>query len=180
MTRIKIGPGEHYVTRHAHEMIVTVLGSCVAACIRDPAAGVGGMNHFMLPSSVTGVWAGVTAAMRYGNFAMEQLINDILRDGGMRNRLEIKLFGGASMLANGATIGRQNADFVEAYLKAENMRVCASHLRGKHARRVEYAALSGRAMMLELCDDAPVARVENQFLRRIIQQPEGGSIELFD
>jgi chemotaxis protein CheD len=152
----------------------------VAACIRDPALGIAGMNHFMLPESVTGVWAGANAAMRYGNFAMEQLINDILRVGGMRSRLEVKLFGGASMITNGGLIGSQNADFVEAYLKAENMAIAASHLRGHHARRVEYAALSGRVMMLELRNEAPVGRAETKFLRKIRQEPEAGSIELFD
>ena len=179
--KIKIGPGEHYVTRHADELIVTVLGSCIAACIRDPVALIGGMNHFMLPSSATGDWGETSAAMRYGNFAMERLINDILRGGGQRGRLEIKVFGGATMIANGGAIGPQNADFVEAYLAAENMVIAARDLRGSFARRIDYMPLLGKVKMLEMAiDRAPVARVENKFRKTIETAPDSGSIELFD
>ena len=106
MKKIKIGPGEHYVTQQKGVTIVTVLGSCVAACIRDPLAGVGGMNHFMLPESDTGVWGGISANMRYGNHAMEELINDIMRQGGQRNGSKLKCSAApvfSSMAAPSAT-----------------------------------------------------------------------------
>ncbi len=181
MKRIRIGPGEHYVTRKPNEKIVTVLGSCVAACIRDPVAGIGGMNHFMLPESTTGRWGEASASMRYGNFAMERLINDVLRGGGQRDRLEVKLFGGAAMIANGATIGYQNADFAEQYLKAEGMPVAAKHLRGCLARRIDYAPLSGEVMMLEIeFDSTPILLAESRFFQAIQNLPHGGSIELFE
>jgi len=181
MRKIKIGPGEHYVTRQKDEIIVTVLGSCVAACIRDPVAGVGGMNHFMLPESQTGRWGGASANMRYGNLAMEQLINDMLRHGGKRSRLEVKVFGGAKMMANGTAIGHQNADFVEAYLKAERMPIAAQHLRGRHARRVEYEPLSGRVRLLEMrLEQAHVSDREQEFFEKIRAPAGGGSIDLFD
>jgi len=181
MRKIKIGPGEHYVTRQKDEIIVTVLGSCVAACIRDPVAGVGGMNHFMLPESQTGRWGGASANMRYGNLAMEQLVNDMLRHGGNRSRLEVKVFGGAKMMANGAAIGHQNADFVEAYLKAERMPIAAQHLRGRHARRVEYEPLSGRVRLLEMrLEQAHVSDREQEFFEKIRAPAGGGSIDLFD
>ena len=181
LKRVRIGPGEYHVTRSPDEQILTVLGSCVSACIRDPLAGIGGMNHFMLPQSTTGVWGTSSANLRYGNFAMERLINDILRGGGQRNRLEIKLFGGASMISAGAAVGDQNAEFAEAYLAAEGMAVAASHLRGSFARRIEYMPLLGRVMMLELGDhDAQVAKAETSFLQSIQSLPDGGSIELFD
>jgi len=181
MRKIKIGPGEHYITRKPNEIILTVLGSCVAACIRDPLAGVGGMNHFMLPESTTGRWGGVSANMRYGNFAMEELINDILRRGGQRGRLEIKVFGGARMIVNGGAVGPQNADFVEAYVKAEKMQIAAHHLRGNHARRIEYDPMDGRVRLLELSlEKAHVIDTERQFLD-VIRAPQGsGSVELFD
>jgi chemotaxis protein CheD len=181
MTKIKIGPGEHYVTRQKNEAIVTVLGSCVAACIRDPIAGVGGMNHFMLPESTTGRWGGASANMRYGNFAMEVLINDILRHGGQRHRMEIKLFGGATMIASGSTIGPQNADFVEAYLKAEQMSVAAHHLRGHHARRVEYEPFDGRVRLLEMSlDRGDISQSEQRFFVSMRDKAASGSMELFD
>jgi chemotaxis protein CheD len=180
MKKIKIGPGEHYVTKRSDELIVTVLGSCVAACIRDPVAGIGGMNHFMLPESATGTWGEASATMRYGNFAMERLINDILRGGGKRNRLEVKVFGGAAMIANGATVGYQNAAFVESYLRAENMPIAAQHLRGESARRIDYAPCEGKVRMLEMSMGlAPVARTETRFRNAMQPEPECGSIELF-
>ena len=89
----KILPGEFYVLDNSDEMIVTTLGSCIAACIRDSVTGVGGMNHFMLPTSDSGEWAGSSASARYGNFAMEHLINEILKRGGDKRRLEAKIFG---------------------------------------------------------------------------------------
>lgn len=179
--KIKIGPGEHYVTRKPDELIITVLGSCISACIRDPKAQVGGMNHFMLPESSNGAWGEVSANMRYGNYAMERLVNDILRQGGQRRRLEIKVFGGAAMLATGGAIGVQNAEFVEAYLRSENMPIAARHLRGKLARRVEYAPLTGKVMMLELGATEPaVAQSESKFLSSMRSEPESGTIELFD
>jgi chemotaxis protein CheD len=181
MKTIKIGPGEHYVTRKREVTIVTVLGSCVAACVRDPIAGVGGMNHFMLPESKTGRWGAASANMRYGNFAMETLINDIMRQGGSRSRLEIKVFGGARMMAHGAMIGHQNADFVEAYLKAENMHISARHLRGHHARRIEYHLVDGRVRLLEMrLDHAHVEQTERKFFDTIRTPHDDGSIELFD
>jgi chemotaxis protein CheD len=180
LKRIKIGPGEHYVTQRADVVILTVLGSCVAACIRDPVAGVGGMNHFMLPEGRTGAWGGASANMRYGNFAMEQLINDILRQGGHRSRLETKVFGGARMMAQGAAIGHQNADFVEAFLKAETMPIAARHLRGAHARRIEYLPAAGRVRMLELkLPELDVVQAERQFIQSLRTAPDGGAVELF-
>jgi chemotaxis protein CheD len=181
MRKIKIGPGEHYVTQKKDVTIITVLGSCVAACVRDPVAGVGGMNHFMLPESETGQWGGASANMRYGNFAMEQLINDIMSRGGMRSRLEIKVFGGARMIANGAAIGHQNADFVEAYLRAEGMPISAQHLRGNSARRIEYVPGDGQVRMLEMSlDRGDVGQTERSFFNRLRAPQDAGSIELFD
>jgi chemotaxis protein CheD len=181
MKKLKIGPGDHYVTQRKDLIIVTVLGSCVAACIRDPVAGVGGMNHFMLPESDTGTWGGASANMRYGNYAMEALINDILLQGGQRRRLEIKVFGGARMIASGAAIGHQNAAFVESYLNAEGMAIAAQHLRGMHARRVEYQPANGCVQMLEMpTDRTRVAKVEQAFSETIRAHQDSGSVELFD
>ena len=180
-TTVKISPGDHYVTRSRTEMIVTVLGSCVAACIRDPIAGVGGMNHFMLPESDNGVWGVASASLRYGNFAMERLINDILCRGGHRSRLEVKVFGGASIIGNAALIGPKNADFVEAYLRNEGLPIAAAHLRGAHARRIHYLPLTGRVRMLELArSEISVATAELGYGVSLRNDTPAGSIELFD
>jgi chemotaxis protein CheD len=180
-TTIKINPGGHYVTRDKKEMIVTVLGSCVAACIRDPFAGIGGMNHFMLPESDDGAWGAASASLRYGNFAMERLINDILCRGGHRSRLEVKVFGGARLFGNGAQVGPRNADFVEAYLREEGLPIAAAHLRGEHARRIHYFPHNGVVRMLELPRiEASLATIEIGYGASLRSQPSAGSMELFD
>lgn len=179
---VKVFPGEHFVTADPDEMLVTILGSCVTACIRDPLAGVGGMNHFMLPEAVGGGWDTASSSMRYGNVAMERLINDILIGGGSRQRLEIKVFGGGNVM-KGATsnIGHRNADFVETYLLAENLPITAHHLRGNLPRRVHYFPSTGRVMLLELqrTEQEAVVRSEGLYKSKIQVEPISGSAELF-
>ena len=167
---VKVFPGEHYVTANPDEMLVTILGSCVTACIRDPLAGVGGMNHFMLPEAAAGGgWETASASMRYGNVAMERLINDILIQGGIRQRLEIKVFGGGNVLKGTTNIGHRNADFVETYLMAENLPIVAQHLRGNLPRRVHYFPVTGRVMLVELqrVEEAAMARSEGIYKSKI-------------
>jgi chemotaxis protein CheD len=178
---VKVLPGEHYITSSPDEMLVTILGSCVAACIRDPVAGVGGMNHFMLPESGGGEWDGVSSSMRYGNVAMERLINDLLKQGGERHRLEVKVFGGGNVLVSSAQIGDSNADFVEAYLAAEGLPIVASHLRGIQARRVHYFPHSGKVLMRELKrgEEQDIARGEQRYRSMLRATATDGSIELF-
>ena len=123
----KILPGEYYVSLHG-EMVVTVLGSCVAACIRDKVKGIGGMNHFMLPqdSEHSHKWGNNAHALetRYGNWAMEALINEILKRGGKRGYLEVKLFGGGQVLENHTDIGAKNIEFVRNFLDEEGIANC--------------------------------------------------------
>jgi chemotaxis protein CheD len=179
---VKIFPGEHYVTQAAGEMLVTVLGSCVCACIRDPRAGLAGMNHFMLPESSDGEWGQVPASLRYGNFAMERLINDIIKLGGRRSNLEIKVFGGANVLRNGATIGHQNSEFIESYLREERLPIAAKHLYGNHPRRVHYFAATGKVSMLLLRrqDDLADMSTEDKYRENLKREPVSGSIEFFE
>lgn len=147
---VKIGPGEHYVSVDANEIIMTALGSCVSACIRDPVAGVGGVNHFMLPHSDAGAWDTESASLRYGNFAMPRLINDILQRGGQSSRLEIKLFGGARLGSDCGRIGSLNVSFVERYLQGVGLPWIVAEVGGTVARRLIYMPLNGRAFVLEL------------------------------
>jgi len=177
---VKVGPGEHFVTDRAEIAIATVLGSCVSACIRDPVARVGGLNHFMLPESNDGYWGRAAASLRYGNFAMERLVNDILIRGGQRGRLEIKLFGGGCLAADMGRIGERNADFVERYLREEGMVPLVRQLRGKSARRLVYFATEGRCFMQEMRDEAPrIAAGERRFGAALPQRLPQGAIELF-
>ena len=178
---VKVFPGDHYVTAIADEMLVTILGSCVTACIRDPLAAVGGMNHFMLPEATGAGWDTASASMRYGNVAMERLINDILARGGARQRLEIKVFGGGNVMNGTTNIGHRNAEFVEEYLAAENLTIAAHHLRGNLPRRVHYFPLTGKVMLLELhrTEQDAVVREEVSYKSKILIEPVGGSVELF-
>jgi chemotaxis protein CheD len=178
---VKVFPGEHFVTRDVNEMLVTVLGSCVSACIRDPVAAIGGMNHFMLPESGDNEWDNVSSSMRYGNVAMERLINDILRGGGLRQRLEIKVFGGGNVLRGNSNIGHRNADFVERYLADENLPIAASHLRGELPRRLHYFAVTGKIMMMELrrSSDEVVFKHEVAYKSKLQAEVVAGSAELF-
>jgi chemotaxis protein CheD len=175
----KILPGQFYVT--GGEAVVTVLGSCVAACIRDPVAGVGGMNHFMLPVRPGSHEGPLSAATRYGNHAMECLINDILRLGGRRSNLEAKVFGGARVLAIRSDIGRRNIDFVHAYLELEGVPIVAQDVGGEHPRKVIFFPREGLVRVRRLTRghaDDPSAR-ERAYLRELQDRPVGGDIELF-
>lgn len=179
---VKLLPGDHYVSGEPSEMLVTVLGSCVAACIRDPETGIGGMNHFMLPMGDSSSWRTSNAAMRYGNHAMEVLINDIMKMGCPRQNLEIKLFGGGNVLGQGGNIGHQNADFAEEYLRNEGFIIKGADLRGNHARRIHYYPSTGKVdrLLMRRATDRKVFSEESSYQRNIAKkEASGGDVELF-
>lgn len=179
----KILPGEYYVTTQA-EMVTTVLGSCVAACIRDSVFGIGGMNHFMLPEKTAeSSWdqTTVNAATRFGSYAMEHLINDILKFGGRRENLEVKVFGGGKVLTGMSDIGHKNAKFVLEYLHTEHLRVASEDLGDVYPRKVVYYPETGRVQVKKLRsmhNDTIVDR-ERKYLHHIEHQPVRGEIDLF-
>jgi len=144
----KIFPGDYYVCA-GDVMIVTTLGSCVAACIHDPSLGLGGMNHFMLPSQdVENESSPFSVATRYGSYAMEILINEILKRGGRRERLNAKVFGGAELIGDATIrVGAKNSTFVLAYLDRERIPVIAQDLRGARPRTVRFFPATGRAQV---------------------------------
>ena len=182
MTRLL--PGETHTTGDPNETIVTILGSCIAACVRDPISGVGGMNHFMLPESETGLsnTSPCSAATLYGNFAMEMLINSVLGMGCPRSRLEIKLFGGANFTQGPAMIGKKNGDFVLHYLANEGLRVAAADLGGGYGRRIHYHPASGKVKRLFLmgASEKRAEEEERKYQASLRAAPEEGSIQLFD
>lgn len=179
---VRVLPGDYYTTDARDEMIVTVLGSCVAACIRDPRTGYGGMNHFMLPTSDSGDWNGISSAMRYGNYAMEALINDILKSGCRREDLEIKLFGG-SILSGGPTmVGLKNADFALRYLELEGLRVAGHDFGGPRGRRIHYFPSTGvvKRRLLQPTTEDRLVREESDYVASLKTETVEGDIELFD
>jgi len=178
----KILPGEFYVTRE-EEMITTVLGSCISACIRDSIAGVGGMNHFMLPISKDADLSAMDlgTAARYGNYAMEHLINEILKNGGRRRNLEAKLFGGGRVLSHMTDVGKRNIEFALRYLETEGIPLVSSDLGDRFPRKVQYYPADGRARMKKLRSqhNRTISRREESYMHEIEQQPVAGDIELF-
>ena len=181
----KIVQGEYYVTSHG-EMISTVLGSCVSACIRDKKLGLGGMNHFMLPMDSKfkhSSWKDnpVDSAARYGNVAMERLINAIIAHGGRRENFEIKLFGGGRLMNITIDVGKDNIDFVREYLHKEKLRINSEDLGGEYPRKVMYFPESGRAMVKKLMrmHNETIVQREKQYIETLKTQPVEGEIEIF-
>ncbi|HEC59614.1 hypothetical protein LCGC14_1169610 [marine sediment metagenome] len=178
----KILPGEYYVSTHPDEVIATTLGSCVSACIRDKVLGVGGMNHFMLPLKAphsNDEW--MSSADRYGSYAMEHLINDILKLGGNRENLEVKLTGGGRIMDNMYDIGAQNINFVIAYLEMESINVVIQDLGDIYPRKVVYWPSTGRLRvrrLKSLKNDTLIQR-EKLYGHKLATQPSSGGIELF-
>jgi len=141
--RVNLVQGEFRVSDDPHVVFTTILGSCVGACIRDPVRGVGGMNHFLLPGSESGVDA--RDSERQGVHLMELLVNGLMRQGAHRDRLEAKIFGGARMMRGLSDIGKKNTEFAIKFLKYEGIRVVGGDNGGEQGRRLQFWPVSGRA-----------------------------------
>ncbi|MEW6167672.1 MAG: chemoreceptor glutamine deamidase CheD [Pseudomonadota bacterium] len=176
---VKVMPGE-YELGDAGTTLVTLLGSCVAACIRDPRTGIGGMNHFMLPEDERGT---VSTNARYGAYAMEVLINELLKRGAQRRRLEAKVFGGGNVMRGftSAPVGERNAAFVLEYLAREDIAVAARDLNGTSARKVAYFVGSGRVLVRHLPIAATAADLaaEQAYGRELRRRLVDGEVEMF-
>jgi len=173
---IKLLPADYHVTAEPLAL-VTLLGSCVAACLFDPLEGVGGMNHFMLPDGRAG-----DVSARYGANAMELLINELLKQGARRSRLQAKVFGGGNVLRGFADpIGTRNANFVLEYLAAEAIPVAAQDLGDIHPRKVCFFVQTGRTLVRRLpaTREREVADVERAYRSRLTSAPASGGVELF-
>lgn len=172
---VHVVQGDFAITDHPGIVLTTILGSCVAACMRDPVAGVGGMNHFLLPGEV-GEGANST---KYGVHAMELLINGLLQRGALRSRIECKLFGGAHVIRGLTDVGAKNAAFAKIFLEEERIRCVGMSLGGVQARRIRYWPLSGHAAQLLL--EGTQHQVFDEESRQEARPAPGaaGSLELF-
>lgn len=182
MWMVKVYPGEFHVTSKRDETLVTVLGSCVAACIRDPVTGCGGMNHFMLPEDEAGMWGKDIMSTRYGNHAMEKLINELLKMGCPRERMEVKVFGGGNVIESRQAIGSKNVAFIQKYLQDEGLKCAAQDLGGDFPRRIQYSPATGRVVrrILGRTDTDPIIREEAAYATTLVStQKTSGDIELF-
>ncbi len=164
------------------EIVTTVLGSCISACIRDRKLGIGGMNHYMLlHSSQRDAWGDSTSAARYGHYAMEIVINDILKNGGRRENLEVKLFGGGQVLAQKTSVGGNNISFGRDYIHSEDLQLVSEDLGGKYPRKVIFYPDSGRVRIKKLTQLAnqTIAKREHNYQEALDHQPVSQSVELF-
>lgn len=178
---VKILPGEYYATTRPM-LVVTVLGSCVSACVRDRVSGIGGMNHFMLPSA-NEIGEPVNASARYGTYAMEVLINQVLKLGGRRQNLEAKVFGGGSVLRgfSVANVGERNAQFVRLYLRAEQIPIVAEDLLDIYPRKVYFFPETGRVLIKRLrsLHNDTIMRREQEYSSRLSAEKVAGDVDLF-
>lgn len=167
-SRINIVQGEFHVSNDKALSITTLLGSCVAACIHDPAAQVGGMNHFLLPGNE----ASTPLFSRHGVHLMELLINGLLKKGAVRHRLEAKLFGGARTMQGLGDIGTTNAKFAQDFLRREGIAITGGSLGGETGRRIQFWPASGRVMqkLVRAVEEKPIAEPI---------APSTGDLELF-
>jgi chemotaxis protein CheD len=179
---VKILPGQWHAARGGDGSISTVLGSCVSTCLWDPIALIGGMNHFMLPgdpaASAASPW-GVSA--RFGVYAMEVLINDMVHLGADRRRLVAKVFGGARVLQGFDTldVGAMNTQFVLGFLREENIQVLAQDVLGVAPRKVHFFPATGKAQMKKLHLQTDVQREERELMQKLSRETVAGEVELF-
>jgi chemotaxis protein CheD len=179
----KISPGEYYFT-NKDMLIVTVLGSCISACIRDSKTGIGGMNHFMLPDSASADKdSPVSESMRYGTYAMEVLINQLMRNGAKRENLEAKIFGGGNVLKSFTTtnVGVRNAKFVKQFLKDEGIRITGEDLLDVFPRKVYYFPKTGKVLVKKLkeTNNFTLVKREEAYASKLKTNDVGGDIDLF-
>jgi len=174
-------PGHHFIETNEPISISTLLGSCVAACIRDTETLFGGLNHFLLPEKADGI--DDQQSSRYGVNAMEVLINDLLKNGAKKENLEAKIFGGANIIRTSSTetVGAQNGQFVKRYLRSEKIRIKAEDLGGECARRIYFFPRTGkvsvRRIVSSVVDD--VTRNEIELRKKASSHQKAGGVELF-
>lgn len=173
MRRVHIVQGEFHVTGDPDVMLTTLLGSCVSACMRDPVARVGGMNHFLLPE---GSNASESEKLRYGVHAMELLVNAVLQAGGQRDRLEVSLFGGGKLTTKFGDLGGMNADFAEEFVRREGIAYKGGSLRGDHPRRIQFWPSHGRVRQQVLVSSPDLVP---EIPADTVTLPRGNAVELF-
>jgi chemotaxis protein CheD len=179
---VKILPGEYYVTT-GDKLIVTVLGSCVAVCLRDKSTGYSGMNHFLLPNDGTSETGILSESARYGVYAMEILINHLLKLGAAKNRLEAKVFGGGNVLRSltMSLVGQRNAEFVLDYLDNESIPIIAQDLLDAFPRKVYFFADTGKVLVKKIksVNNSTIADRESEYRMRVKYTPKSGDVDLF-
>ncbi|MEW6982822.1 chemoreceptor glutamine deamidase CheD [Colwelliaceae bacterium 6471] len=179
---VKILPGEYFATMQ-DTLIVTVLGSCVSVCLRDTTSGIGGMNHFLLPND-NSQNCFLSESARYGVYAMEILINHLLKLGARKEKLEAKVFGGGNVLKGFTTVnvGERNAEFVLDYLKTERIPVRAEDLLDIYPRKVYFFPNTGKVLVRKIksLHNTTIMDRESDYRQKLSKGHDSGEVELFD
>lgn len=179
---VKILPGEYFATNE-DTMVVTVLGSCVSVCLRDPITRIAGMNHFLLPANKDELNFNSDSA-RYGVYAMEVLINHLMKLGAAKHRLEAKIFGGGNVLKqlSLSSVGEQNSAFIKEYLSTENMTILAEDLLGDFPRKVYFFPSTGEVKVRKLksLHNTTILDRESEYRVKVNQTSAAGDVDLFD
>lgn len=177
--RVNVIQGQHYVDNNPSTVLTTILGSCIAACFWDPVAGVGGMNHFLLPGDKFGKQASSRVdAQRYGVNLMELLLNELFRQGAVKSRLKAKLFGGAAIVKGLTDIGALNAAFAEKFLREEGIEFVGGSVGGVYGRRVQFWPVGGRARQSFMTTETE-AIIQDETARQPVIEKQAGQVELF-
>ncbi|MDR7090771.1 chemoreceptor glutamine deamidase CheD [Cellvibrio fibrivorans] len=180
---VKILPGEYFVT-NGDKLIVTVLGSCVAVCLRDKVNGIGGMNHFLLPNDGTNETGLLTESARYGVYAMELLVNHLLKMGATRARMEAKVFGGGNVLPGLKVnnVGQRNVEFVLDYLQTERIPIVAKDLLDDYPRKVYFFPDTGKVLVKKIksIHNTTIVDRESEYRMKVKFTPKSGEVELFN
>jgi chemotaxis protein CheD len=175
-TMVIIYPGEFFVS--PHDIIATVLGSCISVCIKDIKTGLGGMNHFMLPGDVRSEEMFTSASSKYGMFAMEQLIEEMIKKGGSKKHFQAKVFGGGHVLNFRKTDGNvpeSNIDFVRAFLKMEQVEIIKEDVGGYSGRKILYFPDTGKVLLKRLKStvDSKIIEAENLYKKKLFEERNG-------
>ena len=181
----KILPGQYYVSKN-DELITTVLGSCISVCAYDRVSGIAGMNHFMLPvftKNHSKSWGDtiISSETRYGNFAMEHMINDIIKHGGVKSRLELKVIGGGRVMEKMTDIGLRNISFVYDYIANESLQLISEDVGTAYARKVLFHVKTGKVKVRKLTKvkNSTVTDRDTDYISRLNSAELDGSIDLF-
>lgn len=180
---VKILPGEYYATTNEY-LIVTVLGSCISVCLYDPVSKIGGMNHFLLPND-NDDHSVISASARYGSYAMEILINHLIKLGAHRERLVAKVFGGANVLpsVSSSSVGEKNTSFVKDYLDMEHIKIVAMDVLNTYPRKVYFFPHTGKVMLKKMkvasIEENTVIEREIVYRSKMAKKPKTGDVDLF-
>lgn len=181
----KILPGQYYVSKN-DELIATVLGSCISVCAYDRIAGIGGMNHFMLPlytDKHDESWGQtvISSETRYGNFAMEHMINDIITNGGVKARLEIKVIGGGRVMEKMTDVGLRNISFIYDYIANEHLQLVSEDVGDKYPRKVLFHVKTGKVKVRKLkkVNNTTLLERDAEYISKLNSEELDGSVDLF-